>query len=34
MKKLYLHKEKDCLDAVVNAENVTYLLRMQVPQIN
>ena len=33
-KKLHFHKEKYWLDAVVAAKNLTYLLRMQVLQIN
>ena len=33
-KQLYFHKEKDWLDAVVTAENLTYLFLMQVNQIN
>ena len=33
-KKLYFHKEKDWLDAVVTAENISYLFLMQVLQIN
>ena len=33
-KKVYFHKEKDCLDAVVTAENLSYLFLMQVLQIN
>ena len=32
--KLYFHKEKDWLDAVVTSENLTYLFLMQVLQIN
>ena len=32
--KTLFHKEKDWLDAVVNAENLTYLFLMQVLQIN
>ena len=32
--KLYFHKEKDWLDAVVTAENLSYLLLIQVLQIN
>ena len=34
MEKLYFHKEKDWLDAVVTAENLSYLLLIQVLQIN
>ena len=33
-KKLYFHKEKDWLDDVVTAENLSYLVRIQVLQIN
>ena len=32
--KLYFHKEKDWLDAVVTAKNLAYLFLMQVLQIN
>ena len=33
-RKLYFDKEKDFLDAVVAAKNLTYLLPMRVLQIN
>ena len=33
-KKLYFHKEKDRLDAVVTAENLSYWFLIQVLQIN
>ena len=33
-KKLYFHKEKDWLDAVVTAENLSYLFLMEVLHIN